>query len=258
MNTLWHDLIHSPEKSNFNHCQNFSLYDVLDLSYQSHHIQKNEYHLNPGYVIHLKQALNSLEISRIQCLMTELAFYPVGIDGNAGNYQTGDTISSYRTSCYDIAFSSLITQRLEGLIPNQRHFEKTDFSVEDNTVSYTLAGFNPYNRLIKYDACGQLIPHYDGQFQFNLAFTTLMTGLLYLSDTQGGCTVFLKDNQTYLPPRQRQVSARDFSDADILLSIKPGAGDLLLFDQQLLHATTPLNHENKSLILTDLVYQKNG
>jgi len=93
-------------------------------------------------------------------------------------------------------------------------------------------------RLYKYSPGQYFKPHRDGSFEQN-GMETEITVLVYLNDTDGGETVLM-------PLGKQQEWAH--------ISIKPKAGDVLIFEHHCLHAGLPVDSGVKYVLRTDLFY----
>lgn len=261
MNILkWNELIQNPTMDNFNHCQRLNSTHSLatTLEAENKNIMLNSYCLEPGNVFLLKHALTEKEVLEIYKHMNCLNFFPVGSTGNAGNYKETEEVVSQRASIYDYEFSQVLFNRIKNFIPPYFSFANNDFSVnvKSKNVNYNVLGINPYHRFVKYEAQGKLLAHYDGHYEFDEHTQTIMTMLIYLTNNQTGDTIFLEDSQKFTPHHERKLLTIKPEKENIILSIKPKMGDILLFNQHLLHSTKRLHFENKDLILTDLVVSK--
>jgi hypothetical protein len=260
MNQKWQNLINSPKVENFNHYQKLSnvesLSSLLQKKYDS--IILKSYSLNPGNVFLLKNVLSKEEVEKIYPHINQLNFFPVGYTGHAKDYKENDEISSLRASIYDIEFSAILFERMRHFLPPYISFGSNDYSVKvsSQNVNYHLLGVNPYHRIVKYTPHAKLVAHYDGHNVFDSDTQTIMTMLIYLTNNQTGDTVFLEDSQKFIPHDERKKVNINPEDEQIILAIKPKMGDVLLFNQHLLHSTNRLHFENKDLILTDLIATK--
>lgn len=249
----WRDYLanNKIKKENFNHMQELQLHTHIK-THAERTVSCQQYNLEPGKVLHLQGIFHDDELQGIINSINTLKFFPVGTSGNALDYEIGDKISSYRASTYDEDFANFLFWQIGGFITQYR--KETGNHINHGDHRWFPVFSNPYVRFINYTQDGILVPHYDGHYTFNEQFQTLMTCLVYLTDNEHGQTVFLKDPQKDIPISQRNAPSYQYNNDDILLSIKPKKGDVLLFDQHLLHATSPLHGEHKSLILSDIIY----
>ena len=184
----------------------------------------------------------------LECI-NNLEYQPVAADGDAKAWKEGREKVSGRSSTYDRNFSEELSFALQKILPSKiikRNLHTSCVDGLDNTYSY--CGINPYLRFVKYDNQKRLASHYDGHYKFSPTIQTAMTCLIYLTTSQTGHTVFLKDELT-LEDKKKTIPGESIE----VLSIQPIAGRILFFDQYLLHATKNLVNEEKSLILTDMV-----
>lgn len=260
MKQQWQNLINNPKFENFNYYQKLpdvsSLSEFLDKDMPL--ITLKSYSLNPGNVFLLKNVLSKKEIDLIYSQINQLEYFPIGYSGNAKEYKENDAISSLRASTYDTDFSTILFDRIKRFIPPYISYNNNDYSVKVSSpnVNYHVLGVNPYHRFVKYMPNAKLVAHYDGHNIFDENTQTIMTMLIYLTDNQTGDTIFLEDSQKFIAHHERiKVNIRP-EDEQIILAIKPKMGDILLFNQHLLHSTKQLHFENKDLILTDLIATK--
>lgn len=260
-NHKWQKIIENPNREKFNYCQELMSVKSLAiaLNQDNKNILINSYSLEPGNVFLLKNVLSEKEVHDLYKHINLLNYYPVGKSGNAKEFKECDEVISLRASIYDHEFSNALFNKIKHFLPTYFTFDHDDYSVKVNqkNANYYVLGINPYQRVVKYKQQGKLVPHYDGHHFFDSHTQTAMTMLIYLTTNQTGQTVFLEDAQKFIPHEQRKENHK--IEEKVLLSIKPKMGDILLFNQYLLHATAQLHLENKDLILTDLVigsYQK--
>lgn len=94
-------------------------------------------------------------------------------------------------------------------------------------------GLNPRLRVLKYVAGDFFAPHFDASFEME-GQASQKTVLVYLSDS-GAATRFVCDSK-------------------LDLEVKPRAGDVLVFDHDLLHAGDAVLTGEKYVLRTDVMY----
>ena len=204
-----------------------------------------EHNIDNGKVYEIRDVL---AVEQVNCIKHSIASFPrvkVGVDGNALKYKEGDTVSSTRLSFISEMLAEYVYKRLG--IP-QRVFSYNTPTDHEN-CQWEHVGVSPYIRIVEYCGDGQLVPHYDGCSKIDSDCKTLQTLLVYMTNNTGGCTQFLEDFSEV-------ATRKEGFESNVILSIKPEKGKVLLFDQKMLHTTSPLNNESKSLILTSLCFNK--
>lgn len=202
--------------------------------------------------------LSELEIEFFEKLIENEVNVPVGVTGYYDEYQDGDQIGSFRGTIFTPEIAKALFERLKGVYPEDRDFKASLNSDHDSHSDWEFIGINPLFRFIKYLDGGELVPHYDAPFIQDEDQRTLVTMVIYLTNNHSGQTRFINDPQSNLP-----VSKRDLSDwkikpknEDILFTIYPEKGKIALFDHRIIHDCEPLNHEEKTIIRTDLMFKK--
>lgn len=97
-------------------------------------------------------------------------------------------------------------------------------------------------RMYRYVPGQYFKPHRDGHF-IDKEFETLVTVLFYLNDTDGGETILMPTSYRY---------------TDNWITIKPRAGDVLMFQHDIMHEGRPVASGEKYVLRTDLFYRKPG
>lgn len=201
---------------------------------------------------------NLLTVDEIEFLIENSKINkPVGVDGILSHYKEGDVIGSYRGSLYSDFIASIIFNRLKFLYPKRNNFIKSNTD-HDNYNDWFFEGINPLLRFIRYKKSGFLIPHYDAPFIKNDNEKSLSTLVIYLTNNDDGETRFLYDDQINLKVGDRDFSDKNFSptEKDVLLKIRPRAGDAIIFDHRLLHDSDKVGKNEKIIIRTDLMFRR--
>jgi len=95
-------------------------------------------------------------------------------------------------------------------------------------------------RMYRYVPGQYFKPHRDGHF-IDKEFESLVTVLFYLNDTDGGETILMPTSYLY---------------KDNWITIKPRAGDVLMFQHKMMHEGRPVASGEKYVLRTDLFYRK--
>lgn len=245
----WKEIINSPDKSKFNHCSEIVLPPLKFGVFP----EVKRYDIEGGLVVCVDNLiLNAQEF--LEAIDT-LNYKPVASDGYAGKWNENQEKVSGRISTYDTIFAEKLSQEIKKVLPSDilsRSFSSSSVNVKKQ--SYEFAGINPYIRFIKYENQKKLNNHYDKHAYFNESIQTVMTCLIYLTASQTGQTVFLEDDKKTI--KEKNLGANQ-DEKQTILAINPKPGRILFFDQYLLHNTSNLINEKKSLILTDMVMQYN-
>ena len=209
-------------------------------------------------------------LSSAECasLLTELdreEWLPVGIDGMRKSFDPAtDTIGSWRATLFSDQLARTLWTRIAPHVPSLRIMDDltpTDWDDERVWRSY---GVSPVMRFIKYAKNGLLVPHYDSTHVRNEDKRTLMSVVLYLTDgdpANGGATRFIFDPQSGLPVKSRDLSdwSRLASDDEVIVSVAPPAGSILVFDHRLLHDSDPIRGASRKVIMrTDVKFHRGG
>ena len=243
----WNDIINSPDRSNFNHCREVALPEI---EFGKCPVV-SRYNLNGGEVICIDNLI--LNPQAILHALESLIYKPVASDGYAAKWTDDQEKVSGRVSSYDIAFAEKLSQEIKKVLPTDILTRNcNNLSVSAQKKNYEYAGINPYIRFIKYENNRKLNHHYDKHAHFNENVQTMMTCLIYLTLSKTGQTVFLKDDKKSIEEKNKGASQ---GEKESILVINPKPGRILFFDQYLLHTTSNLVDEEKSLILTDMIMQ---
>lgn len=213
----------------------------------------------------LRNVLSSAECEVMLAELLSQAWVPVGINGMQKDFDaTKDKVGSWRATNVNDVLSEVIWQRIQPHFPNLRIMDdltQTDF--EDERI-WRATGVAPVMRFIRYTEHGLLVPHYDSTYVQNENKRTLMSAVLYLTNnaaSDGGTTRLIKDPQANMP-----VSKRDLKDWDrlakpdeILHSIAPQQGSLLIFDHRILHDSESIvGNTQKVIMRTDIAFRRGG
>lgn len=193
----------------------------------------------------IESILSQDEISALLKCQQENPTIPVGIDGIAKHYQEGDKIHSYRSTFYSETIAQSLFERIKNKI-------EPIISVYENTSDcFEPIGLNPAFRFIDYTQHGFLVPHYDFPYKQDDDNLTLMSLVLYLTDSHDGKTRYIREHRV-----------NDYSDwtrqalqEEILFEVNPKAGNALLFPHQLLHDSEEVL-SNKIILRTDVLFKR--
>lgn len=235
---------------------------VGEFTLKNPNILKNNFDVNisPLDINSLFQVENLLSKKEVAHFISEVKnapFLPVGTDGFLNNYKIGNEIGSYRNSFFNQEIAESIFERLVNLYP-ERDFNSSLNVDHDFFENWKFVGVNPLFRTIKYQSHGSLIPHYDAPYIESNTKRTLVTLIIYLTTNETGKTRFIEDPQSNLSCYERNLEdwERKAKKSEVLLSIKPIAGNALIFDHRILHDSEELINEEKIILRTDLFFEK--
>jgi hypothetical protein len=123
-------------------------------------------------------------------------------------------------------------------------------------------GVSPLLRFMRYEKGGQHYAHYDAAYVYeDPKVRTLMSFVLYLTTNEnGGATRFIRDGQHTVPILERNHADwdRPVEKDEVLLSVSPRKGRLVMFDHRLCHDVEPYaGNEPRIIIRGDVIYQDN-
>lgn len=184
--------------------------------------------------------LSPEEVSNTLEFLGKQTWIPVGLDGIKDNYQEGDRIGSYRLSVFSEQMADALWKKLERSIERDGDWKPV--------------GINPLFRFIKYQEGGNLVPHYDAPYCYHDKKMTRKSLVIYLTDNTEGFTDFLYDDQ--LDAKEKDYRDREGYSGKTLVRFIPSAGAGLMFDHRMIHEVTDMKKENKIIIRTDIIYEK--
>jgi len=194
---------------------------------------------------------------------------PAPVDGRWSQYAEGATVGSERATCVDPQWAAALWQSLRPLLPATVHCDSEGWMAQDadGTPVWRPVGVNPVFRGIRYAETGALLAHYDAPQVIDRNHRTLMSVVIYLSDTTktGGALRFLSDPQALAPSDRRDLSdeggrkAIEGAEPAVQFEATPAAGSALVFEHRLLHAVAPLKPgQVKWVVRTDIIFERCG
>lgn len=248
MNMQWSEIEKNPDIACFNHYHGLKIPSPI----LGKNIEISSFNIGQGQIICIDGLIENSNDIFNYFLTHDLK--PVAQDGYARNWSEEKMKVSGRISTYDIDFAQLITKELKKYL--YKHHTSRNLKtncVDGQDKNYNFIAINPYIRFVHYENHQKLIPHYDGHHYFADNIQTVMTALIYLNDCKTGHTVFLKDDLQTI--EEKKLNMEKPINTKAIFSITPKKGRILLFDQFLLHSTSLLKDETKSLLLTDFIMQ---
>jgi NAD+ synthetase len=216
-----------------------------------------------AYLMH--GLLNAQECAALLANLERQEWVPVGTNGYLQDYQPGiNQIGSYRASCYSKEFADHLWLRLLPYLSVVRVMDTNTATDWDGCPVWRAVGVSSLMRFIRYPEGGALVPHYDAPYIYNDERRTLMSVIVYLTNSKGavgGVTRFIAD-----PERQRPLAERNYNDwnrfakeKEVLCSISPNSGTALIFDHRILHDSEVLSEGAPKIILrTDIIFEQCG
>lgn len=134
-------------------------------------------------------------------------------------------------------------------------FNKIKDHVPKSWNGNKLLNINERLRFLKYYPSNYFKPHNDGNYKSSdgnsKSFITIQIYLNDLEENQGGKTTFT----TELPTYGRHANNKNKNQNKLKqLGVTPKAGDILVFEQHLLHEGSILNYGIKYTVRTDVMY----
>lgn len=186
---------------------------------------------------------------------------PVSINGLPGCEQIG----SKRVTAWvpNVAESlwKVLSRIKENLDIDAKDTTLTDWWQKGNVRKWKAFGISPLFRYMTYSSGGQHCPHYDAGFIYkDPGYRTLKSFVLYLTNNNTGFTRFIDDGQT-CPAwlRNHQDWPEMPSENQIIQTIKPWRGRMLIFDHRMCHDVSEYfpekNETNRIIIRGDIIYK---
>jgi hypothetical protein len=206
--------------------------------------------------------LSGGELDELGVCLDAQPWTAVGHDGILEHFDPDrDEIGSWRASAFEPQLADVLFARLGHLLASPRIMDERTPTDWDGHRVWRPVGVNPLMRFIRYRPGGLLVPHYDAPYDYgDERRRTLVTLVFYLEarGAQGGQTRFIADPQTELA-----LAERDYSDwqrlaqpTEIVTAVSPAPGSVLAFDHRILHDSAPLRSGSKTIMRTDVIYER--
>lgn len=223
-------------------------------------ISKNEIFGESAFV--LNNALSSKDCEALISFMNGAGIIAgVSVHGRKDIPDHG--IGSQRTTawCEDLALSLFdnIAAYLEKR--EMKDTTSTDWWQDGLHRNWEPVGISPLLRFMRYEKGGQHYSHYDAGFFYpDQTHRTLMSLVFYLTtNTKGGSTRFIRDNQEELPVWERVHDdwTREAKIDEVVYSVPPQKGSVLIFDHRICHDVEQYLGENPRVIIrADVIFRK--
>lgn len=120
-------------------------------------------------------------------------------------------------------------------------------------------GVTPMMRFMKYQSNGQHYAHYDAGYIYpDIRYRSLLSFVLYLTtNSESGSTRFIDDAQSDKPvwERNHEDWTREVREDEIIASVRPKKGSMLIFDHRLCHDVEKYDGPGDRIIIRgDILY----
>ena len=172
------------------------------------------------------------------------------------------TAGSWRTTFEDAPLAHGLWTQLQRALPAFRHTRALSRFDGADGAAWRLVGINPVFRVIRYDAGGVLVPHYDGPFEASERRRSGMSVVLCIDHDadNGGALRFIVDPLAHTP-----VADADFADwssapddHEIAQVCATHPGGAWVFDHRMLHDSSVIVRGHKTIIRTDVLFERVG
>jgi len=180
--------------------------------------------------LHLKSVLSPELCQELIAQATAAGFEQAKVN----SYGTQKRMTNIRNNERREWDDARLARRLEGVLI-EHAADDFPFGIYDRMF----AGAGAHFRMYRYRPGQYFKPHRDGQFRLN-ELKSFVTVLFYLNDTDGGETILMPTSYLY---------------RDNWITVKPGVGDVLLFEHDFWHEGRPVLSGEKYVLRTDLFYR---
>ena len=168
---------------------------------------------------------------------------------------------SKRMNIYNISFSELIWHKVKNFLSPIEIMTDYSYCETKGHQYWKPVGINPYIKINQYSEGGLLVPHYDGAYEHSPKHKNMKTVILYLENNDA-MTRIIHDHQEKVPSSKRNyfdwTKEKSVMFTDVLFSQKSEKNKVIIFDNKLLHDSTELTTGLKTILLTEIVYEKIG
>lgn len=172
-------------------------------------------------------------------------------------------IGSKRATCWSEDISKEIWDKLQIFTYNRVFNEKTatDWWPDGKHQFWSPCGVSPLLRFMKYEKNSTHFTHYDQGYLYpDGIHRTLMSFVIYLTTNDaGGETQFIDDGQSKVPiwDRNHDDWTRPTEESEVLYSVKPVQGRILLFDHSIPHNVQKyIGDNNRIIIRGDIIFKR--
>ncbi len=208
----------------------------------------------------LKNVLSKKEIHDLITEMNTVSnLESVSVQGNKNDIDYG--IGSKRATCWSEKLADDIWYKIKAFIEKRvfNSYSSTDWWQHGFNPKWKPIGISPLLRFMKYENEGQHFSHYDAGYIYeNTNHRTLQSFVLYLTDNNTGATRFIDDKQSNIPidKRNHKDWVRPVEDSEIIHSVLPIAGNMLIFDHRICHDVSQyIGTDPRIIIRGDIIFE---
>lgn len=197
----------------------------------------------------------------IELMKSSNIAYPVSIQGNKDTID--DRMGSVRATAWSEHLAHQIWNAIGDKIPVREmdDYSRTDWwQYGEMHRRWEPIGVSPLLRFMRYENEGQHYAHYDAGYIYpDTQYRTLMSFVLYLTtNTDSGSTRFVLDGQD-----DKRVWERNHNDwtretrlDEVMFSVYPSKGSMLVFDHRLCHDVEKYTGEGPRIIIRgDVIFK---
>lgn len=188
---------------------------------------------------------------------------PVSVHGMMSGVD--NKIGSVRATTWSPQMAERIWSLLSSMnLIGERHMTgrtATDWWQRTAYYDWEPVAVSPMMRYMKYEKGGEHYAHYDAAYIYDDdRYRSLMSIVLYFTNNETGKTRFILDGEQM----NKHVSERDYSDwtrrvtdGEVLVTVKPKKGRLLIFDHRMCHDVEPYDgaEGDRIIIRGDLIFK---
>lgn len=164
-------------------------------------------------------------------------------------------IGSTRTTMWSPALADMLWPLFEPFLTvrTMTDTSSTDWWQVKPFRNWEPFSISPLLRFMRYEKGGEHYAHYDAAYIYeNPRYRTLMSFVIYLTTNKdGGATRFIKDNQEHKPvwERDHEDWLRPCTQKEVICSVPPVKGNVLVFDHRICHDVEQYCGENPRIII---------
>jgi len=231
-------------------------------------LQGNEYPVAnyvqaiPGNVTIIDNFLSEVDCdSIIEFMKSAPRMEPVSVQG--GKEIMDYRIGSVRTTMWNTEIAEELWKLFKrydlNFVKSCGDFTLTDWWQHGEHKHWKTCAISPMIRYMKYQLGGQHYAHYDAGYIYpDTNYRSLMSIVLYLTTNKTGCTRFIADGKTgHISTRNHDDWDREVKPEEVLLSVPPQKGRLILFDHRMCHDVSPYDgaEGDRIIIRGDLIFK---
>ena len=218
-------------------------------------------HFNKVPLFEFKNLLSELECQELIRHFSKHKKYSVGVQG----INDDNGVGSKRVSCFDKKLAKFLNDKLVNRIISETNHELNSLyyvhshsKVNCDYTHWKYLHVSPFFRYMVYNKEGQHYTHYDAPYVVSNEILTLFTGLIYLTTNDSCSTVFIDDEQSNIPIKERNMSdwTKPYTENQVICESLPEIGKVILFEHQQAHAVSKLlKNEDRIVIRFDVFFK---